>query len=436
MDGSGLGLIVGATPEPACEHVYLKPDDGAKFYIYITCICTCILLAGVFSGLTLGLLSLDPMDLDVIIQGGSAHEKRCASRIRPLVKRHHMLLVTLLLCNAGVNESLPLFLDDMVPEVVAVLISVTAVLLFGEVIPQAICARYGLGIGAFFAPFVGLLMILLSPITYPLSKLLDCLLGENHTAYFRRSELAALVSMHGTSVAGDDNNDPLNAEEVMIIKGALSLREKRVGDCMTALEYVYMLPLNALLDSETIDEIIATGYSRIPVFRKEKSDARQLILVKQLLKYNDEDATPIKQIPKRVMPVVQDDTLLLEILALFRSGKGHMAGVLNSEKTLIGVITIEDVVEELLQEEIIDETDVFVDVQRRVKVARGSLGGTPRGRGHLHHYHRPRLAVIPDERPMLGSESDNEGGEDEDASLLGASLNRSGGGLMNYRTMP
>ena len=84
------------------------------------------------SGLTMGLLSLDIMSLEVLKRGGKPREKKYASRIINIVKRHHLLLVTLLLANAMAVESMPIFLDKITNEIVAILISVTAVLVFGE----------------------------------------------------------------------------------------------------------------------------------------------------------------------------------------------------------------------------------------------------------------------------------------------------------------
>ena len=120
---------------------------GEQFWFYLGMSVLLVLLAGVFSGLTLGLLSLDEMNLKVLAEAGHPHEQKYAAALIPLVRRHHLLLVTLLLSNAGVAETLPLFLDKLVPSpVIAILISVTAVLMFGEVIPQAICSRHGVGL--------------------------------------------------------------------------------------------------------------------------------------------------------------------------------------------------------------------------------------------------------------------------------------------------
>ncbi len=84
------------------------------------------------SGLTMGLLSLDIMSLEVLKRGGKPKEKKYASRILMLVKRHHLLLVTLLLANAAAVETMPIFLNKITLEVVAIIVSVTAVLLVGE----------------------------------------------------------------------------------------------------------------------------------------------------------------------------------------------------------------------------------------------------------------------------------------------------------------
>jgi ankyrin repeat/SOCS box protein 13/metal transporter CNNM len=84
------------------------------------------------SGLTMGLLSLDLMTLKIMKEGGSIKEKKQAKKILPIVERHHLLLVTLLLANAAAVESMPIFLDQVSSPVVAILVSVTAVLIFGE----------------------------------------------------------------------------------------------------------------------------------------------------------------------------------------------------------------------------------------------------------------------------------------------------------------
>merc|ERR1719259_649275 len=82
------------------------------------------------SGLTMGLLSLDVMSLNVLSSGGKPDEKKYAAKILPLVKRHHLLLVTLLLANAAAVESMPLFLDKVSNPLTAIIVSVTAVLIF------------------------------------------------------------------------------------------------------------------------------------------------------------------------------------------------------------------------------------------------------------------------------------------------------------------
>ena len=69
---------------------------------------------------------------------GKPMEIKYAARIYPLVKRHHLLLVTLLLANAGAVEAMPIFMDRITNPVVAIVVSVSAVLLFGEILPQVI----------------------------------------------------------------------------------------------------------------------------------------------------------------------------------------------------------------------------------------------------------------------------------------------------------
>lgn len=80
----------------------------------------------------MGLLSLDIMSLEVLKRGGKPKEKKYSSRIIHIVKRHHLLLVTLLLANAVAVESMPIFLNKITNEIVAIVVSVTAVLVFGE----------------------------------------------------------------------------------------------------------------------------------------------------------------------------------------------------------------------------------------------------------------------------------------------------------------
>ena len=101
-------------------------------YCRTSCECAHTLFPGLMSGLTMGLLSLDKLSLEVLSRGGKPREKKYAKRILLLVRHHHLLLVTLLLSNAAAVEAMPIFLAKITNEVVAIIVSVTAVLLFGE----------------------------------------------------------------------------------------------------------------------------------------------------------------------------------------------------------------------------------------------------------------------------------------------------------------
>jgi len=91
------------------------------------------------SGLTVGYLSIDDLILELKESTGTDEEKAQAAKVLPILHNNHWLLVTLLLMNAAAMETLPLALNNIVPEYMAVIISVTLVLIFGEIVPQAVC---------------------------------------------------------------------------------------------------------------------------------------------------------------------------------------------------------------------------------------------------------------------------------------------------------
>eukprot|EP00798_Chlamydomonas_sp_ICE-L_P001572 gene1572-32957_t len=281
--------------------------------LYIVCAIFLVLFAGCMSGLTLGLLSLDLVDLEVLKRSGNTSERQWAAKILPVVSNSHFLLVTLLLCNA------------VAMEVVAICISVTAVLMFGEVIPQAICSKYGLQIGAAFSYPVRALMMLTSPITYPISKLLDYVLGADHAVMMRRKQLKTLVTLHA---AEEGFGGKLSKDEIQIISGALDLTNKTAYHAMTSIEKVLMVSSTQLLDDATIESIMSSKpFSRLPVYEGEdKTKIIGLILVKELLEYVKRfpDA-PVSSLKIRPIPRLSASTPMCDMLKLFRTGRSHLA---------------------------------------------------------------------------------------------------------------
>ncbi|XP_052735424.1 DUF21 domain-containing protein At4g14240 isoform X4 [Vigna angularis] len=332
------------------------PFGSVWWFVYAGISCFLVIFAGIMSGLTLGLMSLGLVDLEILQRSGSPSEKKQAAVILPVVQKQHQLLVTLLLCNAAAMEALPIYLDKMFNQFVAIILSVTFVLFFGEVIPQSICSRYGLAVGANFVWLVRILMIICYPVAYPIGKVLDRLLGHDE-ALFRRAQLKALVSIHSKEAG---KGGELTHDETTIISGALDLTEKTAEEAMTPIESTFSLDVNSKLDWEAMGKILARGHSRVPVYSGNPKNIIGLLL--------DDEKTEsvVVDIHKFSRPPSINKSTSLQRSDATTNGSfsDNM-----DDGEVIGIITLEDVFEELLQEEIVDETDEYVDVHKRIRVA-------------------------------------------------------------------
>ncbi|CAL9079717.1 unnamed protein product [Musa textilis] len=443
-----------------------QPCCSVMFWVYLMICVGLVMFAGLMSGLTLGLMSLSLVDLEVLVKAGKPKDQLNAAKILPVVKNQHLLLCTLLIGNSLAMEALPIFLDALLPAWGAILISVTLILAFGEIIPQAVCSRYGLSVGAKTAGLVRVLLLIFFPVAYPISKLLDWLLGKGHFALMRRAELKTLVDMHGNEAG---KGGELTHDETTIITGALDLTQKTTKDAMTTILETFSLDINSKLDMHTLGLIMSKGHSRVPIYSGSPTNIIGLILVKNLITCRPEDEVPIRNVTIRKIPRVYDDLPLYDMLNEFQKGHSHMSVVvkhikdndtlieksktsmsenrmnqsrnhnevhgdgsqsfmaehLNStangspasssiqgfhspvkrsnmekhgdsrsqikksergrhdnildvnsdmlpsyslDEEVVGIITMEDVMEELLQEEILDETDEYVDVHNKIKI--------------------------------------------------------------------
>lgn len=173
--------------------------------------------SSLFSGLNLGLMSLDISELEILMKIGTPNEQKYAAKIYPLRKRGNFLLCSILLGNVLVNTVSTLILGDMVSGIYAALGSTFLIVIFGEIIPQAVCSRHGLAIGANTIFLMYIFMFITSPMSFPISKFLDLVLGQELATVYGRDKIRELLK----TVEG------INDKEFKIITGALDFNKKK-----------------------------------------------------------------------------------------------------------------------------------------------------------------------------------------------------------------
>ncbi|KAK9964150.1 hypothetical protein ABG768_005348 [Culter alburnus] len=331
-------------------------------------------LSALFSGLVISMLALDPVELRVLQNSGTDKEQKYAHKIESVRKHGNYVLCTLVLCNVLTNTFLVVWMCQILGVTSICTAACTFLIFFiGEIFPHSVASRHGLAIASKTVWLTKTLMLLTFPITYPISKLLDNMLHQEISNFYTREKLLAMLRV-------TDPYHDLVKEELNIIQGALELRSKTVEDVLTPLNDCFMLASDAILDFYTMSDVMQSGYTRIPVFENERSNIVDILFVKDLAFVDPDDCTPLKTITqfyKHPLHCVFNDTKLDAMLEQFKKGKSHLAIVqrVNNEGDgdpfyeVMGIITLEDVIEEIIKSEIVDETDLYTDNRTKRRVS-------------------------------------------------------------------
>ncbi|XP_077586115.1 metal transporter CNNM1 [Stigmatopora nigra] len=331
-------------------------------------------LSALCSGLNISMLALDPVELRVLQNSGTEKEQKYARKIESVRKHGNYILCTVVLGNVLTNTCFVVWMCQILGMTALSTASCTLGIFFiGEILPHSVASRHSLAIASKTLFATRLLMLLFLPIAYPVSKILDLLLNQEISSFYTREKLVAMLRV-------TDPYHDLVKEELNIIQGALELRTKTVEDVLTPLSDCYMLSADASLDFGTMSDVMQSGFTRIPVYETNRSNIVDILFVKDLAFVDPDDCTPLKTITefyKRPMHCVFSDTRLDVMLEEFKRGKSHLAVVqrVNNEGEgdpfyeVMGIVTLEDVIEEIIKSEIVDETDLYTDNRSKRRVS-------------------------------------------------------------------
>lgn len=381
MLGQAVLLALLSQSATATEGSAVESLPTYDYVVYSLVAVFLITFGGLMSGLNVGMLSLDELELEQKIATGTPAERKQASKILRVIDKHHWLLVSILLGNAACSETLPLILGFMFNEVISIVISVTFVLFCGEIIPQAFMTGPDqLKIAGRLVIFVRILMIVMAPISFPLSLLLDRFLGHTPRGVFSIDDLSSRVRLHRSHSQTEGPNGRatvLDPGQLNIIIGALQLKGKFVREYMTQINLVYSVCDTATLDANLMRQMRKLGHSRVPIYSgSQKERIYGYILIKQFIGRRLATPKPLRDSDIEVMrPIITTpDTDMLTLMYQFKESNCHIAIVVDPLRRLdkrefsglegdhtepcLGIITLEAVFELILQVDILDEKDV------------------------------------------------------------------------------
>jgi len=267
----------------------------------------------------------------------------------------------LLMGNVAVNSALAIFLGSIASGVLAGIIATALIVIFGEIIPQASISRYALEVGSKTVWLVQIFIVILYPICWPIAKILDLVLGNEMPTVWSKNELEEIIRSHE-----DSPDSTLDADEEKIILGALSFSHKTAKEILTPRINVFALERDTILDVKMIEKIKKKGFTRIPVYTKKIDKISGVLYTKQLIAIKK--GMKVGEVCRKGNLIKVSDSKKLDVLLNeFIRKRIHISSVFDKYGEFLGIVTLEDITENIFKKEIWDEYDKKKPVKKKKK---------------------------------------------------------------------
>jgi gliding motility-associated protein GldE len=347
-------------PDPLSLLPYLLAFNGA-FFLKIGVLLLLLLCSALISGAEVAFFALSPTDVNQI------EEKKTARGgiVVKLLERPKKLLATILIANNAINIAIVLLFNvlgdtlfseityeffDFIP--VRFLLEVVAItfliLMFGEILPKVYANRNRISFSFFMSYPLKVLDFIFSPLSLPMRSTTLFLFKK------LGKEKSTLSVDHLSQALELTSEGDTTREEQKILEGIVSFGNTDTKQVMRPRIDIFALD-EEMKFSEVLEEIKKNGYSRIPVFSEGIDKVTGVLYVKDVLPYIDRKTYNWLSLIREPY-FVPENKKLDDLLAEFQEKKNHLAVVVDEYGGTSGIVTLEDIIEEIVGD-ISDEFD-------------------------------------------------------------------------------
>lgn len=344
--------------------------------IFLVIVLVCILLSGYFSATETAFTAINKIRLRAKADDGD----KGAKRVLKLADSYDRLLTTILIGNNVVNilasSLFTLLLIALIPRneglatTLSTVILTVVILIFGEITPKVLAKEFPEGFARFSAPIINVLMWILFPFTFVFGlwkKLLLKMFKHKEDNAITDDELKILVEEA-------EQEGGINAQESDLIRSAIEFNDLEAKDILVP--RVDVVSVDCDTSVEEVDKIfMETRYSRLPVYKDSIDNIIGILHEKDFIKQRGEKGFKLEKVAKPAIFVVST-TKISAVLQQLQKSKSHMAVVSGEFGDTVGIITMEDILEELVGEIWDEHDEVLSDITKVTENEYKVLGST------------------------------------------------------------
>lgn len=320
-----------------------------------------LMLSAIASGSETAFFSLLPNDINEMENSDNRAEKL----VLELRNKPKQFLATILIFNNLVNVTITIFstyimslmfnleVNPLWAFIINVIIVTSLLLIFGEMIPKITAAKSARSLATNIAPMIKFLMFFFKPLSSILvhsTSIIDKRLAKKNVNTLSITDLSTAVDI--------TTADETPADERSMLQGIATFGEKEVSDIMQPRVQLFAVKLSTQFDN-LIEMVIQNGFSRIPVYEDTLDDIKGILYVKDLLPFLDTSDFHWQRLIRQAF-FVPENKKINDLFQDFRSKKIHIAIVVDEYGGTSGLVTMEDVLEEIVGD-IRDEFDAAND---------------------------------------------------------------------------
>jgi putative hemolysin len=321
----------------------------------IVVLVLCVVLAAFFNASEMAMLTLSRFQAERLVKQKRAY----AGLLLKMRQNPHRLLATITIGNTLVSIAAAALATSLAigywgDKGVGIATGVTTfvVLIFGETVPKSMGVYHARALAPVLAPLLYVFQVVLMPVIWvsdAFTLLFNKVFGEPEKERVTAEEVSAMARV-------GEQDGHIKRREREMIQSVLALDDRNVTEIMTPRLDVFCLDMNTSI-ADVLDKVVAEGYSRIPVYDGRMDKMQGVVIVKDLLRkvIREGRKGQVKDVMQDVL-FVPENKKLDSLMREFQRKKAPFAIVVDEHGLFIGIVSMEDVLEELVGE-IYDEND-------------------------------------------------------------------------------